>query len=81
MHSVVAVGHAPAVADLIGELRREKYHGLRVVGACVAAPECAEIAGVPVYRRAGQRLTAVVGVRRRYGRGARLPGDGRDQAA
>jgi exopolysaccharide biosynthesis polyprenyl glycosylphosphotransferase len=50
MLSVVAVGHGPAVADLISELRRERYHGLTVVGACVAQPAgCSEIAGVPVY--------------------------------
>jgi exopolysaccharide biosynthesis polyprenyl glycosylphosphotransferase len=48
--SVVAVGHELAVADLISELRRDRYHGLTVVGACVARPsECPEIAGVPVY--------------------------------
>jgi exopolysaccharide biosynthesis polyprenyl glycosylphosphotransferase len=50
MLSVVAVGHEPAVADLISELRRERYHGLTVVGACVAQPSgCPEISGVPVY--------------------------------
>ena len=50
MLSVVAVGHEPAVADLISELRRERYHGLTVVGACVARPSGdAEISGVPVY--------------------------------
>jgi exopolysaccharide biosynthesis polyprenyl glycosylphosphotransferase len=50
MQSVVAVGHEPAVADLVTELKRECYHGLTVVGACVAQPaECADVAGVPVY--------------------------------
>jgi exopolysaccharide biosynthesis polyprenyl glycosylphosphotransferase len=50
MSSVVAVGHEPAVAGLITELRRDRYHGLMVVGACVAQPsECDEVAGVPVY--------------------------------
>ena len=50
MHSVVAVGHELAVADLIGELRREPFHGLTVVGACLARPgECDTLAGVPVY--------------------------------
>ena len=50
MHNVVAVGNELAVADLIAELRRERYHGLTVVGACVARPgECDELAGVPVY--------------------------------
>jgi len=50
MMSVVAVGHEAAVANLIKELRRDQYHGLMVVGACVAQPsENAEIAEVPVY--------------------------------
>ena len=49
-HNVVAVGHELAVADLVTELGRDKYHGLMVVGACVARPgECDEVAGVPVY--------------------------------
>jgi exopolysaccharide biosynthesis polyprenyl glycosylphosphotransferase len=48
--SVVAVGHESAVADLVKELRREQYHGLSVVGACVTRPsECDQVAGVPVY--------------------------------
>ena len=50
MHSVVAVGHELAVADLVTELGRDRYHGLTVVGACVAWPgERDEVAGVPVY--------------------------------
>ena len=50
MLSVVAVGHEPAVADLVKELGRDRYHGLTVVGACVAQPSgCPEVAGVPVY--------------------------------
>ena len=50
MHGVVAVGHELAVADLIGELRRDRYHGLAVVGACVVRPgECDEVADVPIY--------------------------------
>jgi exopolysaccharide biosynthesis polyprenyl glycosylphosphotransferase len=47
---VVVVGHEVAVAGLIGELRRDRYHGLTVVGACLARPSgCGEVAGVPVY--------------------------------
>jgi exopolysaccharide biosynthesis polyprenyl glycosylphosphotransferase len=47
--SVVAVGHEGAVAALVKELRRDQYHGLTVVGACVAQPsECGELADVPV---------------------------------
>jgi len=50
MHSVVAVGHELAVADLVTELGRDRYHGLNVVGACVVQPgELDELAGVPVY--------------------------------
>jgi len=49
MQRVVAVGHAPAVADLVATLSRDKFNGLSVVGICLtgtATPEA--IAGVPV---------------------------------
>ena len=50
MRGAVVVGHEPAVADLITELRRDKYHGLSVVAACVARPSSRrEITGVPVH--------------------------------
>jgi exopolysaccharide biosynthesis polyprenyl glycosylphosphotransferase len=50
MLSVVAVGHEPSVAALITELRRDRYHGLTVVGACVAQPSAShEVVGVPIY--------------------------------
>ena len=50
LHNVVAVGHELAVAALITELGRDKYHGLTLVGACVVRPgECDEVVGVPVY--------------------------------
>jgi len=46
---VVAVGHAAAVADLVTTLRRESYHGLTVVAACLAGPAItAHVADVPV---------------------------------
>jgi exopolysaccharide biosynthesis polyprenyl glycosylphosphotransferase len=62
--SVVAVGHESAVADLVSELQRECYHGLTVVGACLAgAPVCDEIAGVPVYGGLDDVTAAV----RKYG--------------
>jgi exopolysaccharide biosynthesis polyprenyl glycosylphosphotransferase len=48
--SVVVVGHEAAVATMITELGRDRYHGLTVVGACIAHPlERDEVAGVPVY--------------------------------
>jgi exopolysaccharide biosynthesis polyprenyl glycosylphosphotransferase len=60
MLSVVAVGHARAVANLITELRREKYHGLYVVAACVAGyPARSEIAGVPVCGGLDDVMTTV----------------------
>jgi exopolysaccharide biosynthesis polyprenyl glycosylphosphotransferase len=36
MRRVVVVGHALVVADIVTVLRRETYHGLTVVAACVA---------------------------------------------
>jgi exopolysaccharide biosynthesis polyprenyl glycosylphosphotransferase len=49
MSAVVAVGPEIAVADLITELRRERYHGLEVVAVCLTQESFAtEVAGVPV---------------------------------
>jgi exopolysaccharide biosynthesis polyprenyl glycosylphosphotransferase len=58
---VIAVGHAAAVAELVTTLRRDSYHGLSVVGACVAGVSAAEIAGVSV---AGDLDSVAVAVRR-----------------
>jgi len=60
MQRVVAVGHASAIADLIATLRRDKFHGLTVVGACLAErtmPQ--EIAEVPVCGGLGSVVEAV----------------------
>lgn len=38
LHRVVAVGHEAAVVDLVRQLRRERFHGLEVVGACLPTP-------------------------------------------
>src|SRR6201999_619780 len=49
MSTVVAVGHEPAVRQLICELRRESHHGLQVIAACLAGESTTrELAGVPV---------------------------------
>jgi len=49
MRRVVAVGHTKVVAQLVTELRRETYHGLSVVAACVAGPEGDdEVDGIPL---------------------------------
>ncbi len=61
LRRVVAVGHASVVADLAAELRRETYHGLSVVAACLAgpAPDSNEIAGVPATAGLGAVADAV----------------------
>jgi exopolysaccharide biosynthesis polyprenyl glycosylphosphotransferase len=49
MRRTVVVGHTPAVADLVSQLRRENHHGLSVVAVCLAGPPGQdEVAGVPV---------------------------------
>jgi exopolysaccharide biosynthesis polyprenyl glycosylphosphotransferase len=49
MRKVVVVGYAPVVRDITEMLRKETYHGLSVVAACVAgATEAGVLAGVPV---------------------------------
>jgi exopolysaccharide biosynthesis polyprenyl glycosylphosphotransferase len=46
---VIAVGHAAAVADLVTTLRRESYHGLSVVAACLTGGAgIDDVADVPV---------------------------------
>jgi len=49
MSSVLAVGPESAVTDLITELRRDSYHGLSVVAACLTEKtEARTVAGVRV---------------------------------
>ena len=71
MSTVVAIGHESAVAQLIKELRREPYHGLRVVAACLAGnASTTAVEGVPVVgdlddaaavvRRSGAATVAVL---------------------
>jgi exopolysaccharide biosynthesis polyprenyl glycosylphosphotransferase len=49
MRRVIAVGHADDVAHLITELRRDAYHGLTVVGACLTGGTSRSlVAAVPV---------------------------------
>ena len=57
--TVIAVGPEPALSDLITELQRDIYHGLTVVGACVAGTRSHEVAGVPVAGGLGDVSTAV----------------------
>jgi exopolysaccharide biosynthesis polyprenyl glycosylphosphotransferase len=49
MRRTVAVGHAGPVEDLVALLRRDSYHGLAVVAACVAgAKHQGEVADIPI---------------------------------
>ncbi|WP_017540700.1 sugar transferase [Nocardiopsis halophila] len=66
MGGVVVVGHREAAAGLVRQLRREPYHGMRVVGACLpdgrsgAGPDAVD--GVPVlggFRDAAEAAEAV----------------------
>ena len=60
MRRVVVAGHVPAVADMVAFLRRDKYHGMSVVGACIAgAATESEIAGIPVFGDMGDVPAAV----------------------
>jgi len=49
MSNVLAVGPESAVEDLITELRRDSYHGLTVVAACVRETTSETVAGIPVF--------------------------------
>ncbi|MER7211011.1 MULTISPECIES: sugar transferase [Streptosporangium] len=48
MRRVVAVGHRAAVADLVRRFRRERYHGMEVVGVCVPYDGMGDVEGVAV---------------------------------
>ncbi len=57
---VIAVGHPAAVADLVVTLRRERYHGLSVVAACLAGDAAEDkVAAVPVAGRLDDVAAAV----------------------
>jgi exopolysaccharide biosynthesis polyprenyl glycosylphosphotransferase len=59
---VVAVGHPPAVGNLVTTLRRDRHHGLVVVAACVTDPAGSdEVGGTPV---AGGLAEVTAAVRR-----------------
>ncbi|MFF5206582.1 sugar transferase [Streptosporangium sp. NPDC000396] len=48
MRRVVAVGHRAAIADLVRRLRRERYHGMEVVGVCMPHDGVGDVEGVPI---------------------------------
>jgi exopolysaccharide biosynthesis polyprenyl glycosylphosphotransferase len=48
MQRVIAVGHPASVAELVRQMRREQYHGLQIIGACVPASSAGY--GIPSQR-------------------------------
>jgi exopolysaccharide biosynthesis polyprenyl glycosylphosphotransferase len=65
LRRVVLVGHELAVVALTRQLRRERYHGLDVVGACLPPPGPGHDGrvGVPVYGTFDDVAAAVAGAR------------------
>jgi exopolysaccharide biosynthesis polyprenyl glycosylphosphotransferase len=61
MRRAVAVGHPKDVEALVNELRREPYHGLSIVGVCLAAGGEADstLQGVPVHGGLADVMAAV----------------------
>ena len=50
LRRVVVAGHAPAIAELAAMLRRSSYHGMCIVGACLAETNRPyEIVKIPVF--------------------------------
>lgn len=48
MRRVVVVGHRAAIMDLTRRFRRERYHGMEIVAACLPCDATGEVEGVPV---------------------------------
>lgn len=60
MHRVVVVGHPDVIGDLAAVLRRDTYHGLWVVAACVLGPDCPKmIDGIPAVGGLGNIVNIV----------------------
>ncbi len=60
LQRVVAVGHPHQITELAATLRRSTYHGMSIVGACVAGPTgLTQVAEVPVFGGLTSVSTAV----------------------
>jgi exopolysaccharide biosynthesis polyprenyl glycosylphosphotransferase len=60
MRRVVVVGHPDVIGDLATVLRRDTYHGLSVVAACVLGPDCPKmIDGIPAVGGLGNVMNLV----------------------
>ncbi|MEU8039109.1 sugar transferase [Streptosporangium sp. NPDC049078] len=62
MRRVVAVGHRAAITELVGRFRRERYHGMEVVAACIPRGGMRDGESVPVVSRGGMGDVAGVPV-------------------
>jgi len=55
MRHVIAVGHRESILDLVMQFRRQPYHGMRVVGACLPPERMdADLDGIPVLGSFGE---------------------------
>ncbi|WP_250034306.1 sugar transferase [Paractinoplanes maris] len=63
LHRVILVGHGRAVADMTRRLRRERHHGLGVIGACLppGSGAAAFDAGMPPVYGTFDGVAAAVG--------------------
>jgi exopolysaccharide biosynthesis polyprenyl glycosylphosphotransferase len=62
MRKVVVVGHSDVIVQLSAVLRRETYHGLSVVAACLVGPDESEpIEGIPTLAGVGNIVDVVEG--------------------
>ncbi|MEO3799611.1 sugar transferase [Nonomuraea sp. B1E8] len=60
MRQVVAVGHRESILDLVLQFRRQPYHGMRVVGACLPEGHMdVDLDGVPVLGSFGDVASVV----------------------
>ncbi|MEV4103092.1 sugar transferase [Nonomuraea sp. NPDC049649] len=49
MRQVIAVGHRESILDLVMQFRRQPYHGMRIVGACLpAGRQDDDLDGIPI---------------------------------
>jgi exopolysaccharide biosynthesis polyprenyl glycosylphosphotransferase len=62
LRRVIMVGHEPTVITLAARLRRERYHGLQVVGYCLPAGGHGDL-DLPVYGSFDEVAAAVRGAR------------------
>ncbi|MEO3869618.1 sugar transferase [Nonomuraea sp. B12E4] len=60
MREVIAVGHRESILDLVMQFRRQPYHGMRVVGACLPdATVDVDLDGIPVLGSFGDVASVV----------------------